>query len=324
MKKKQVIGIVVAAAVFLLVGVAGVYTAKSLNSTVSSLFGNARAAADTVPENSVAVVKIVGTIGASGSSTLGTKSSYDQDAILQLIKDMKNSDRNKGLMLYIDSGGGAVYESDEVYLALEDYKQSTGRPVYAYAASTMASGAYYIACSADKIYANRNSTVGSIGVYIQLVNFAGLYDKLGITGEYIKSGANKAMGNSFSALTDEQRAIYQSVVDECYNQFLDIVCKSRGFTREQALPICDGRIYTASQGLANGLIDDADGSFDDALADFKTLCGADSVYTRASSGTGLLANLLGSYAESQKTETERTLELIENSESGVPMYYYAG
>lgn len=324
MKKKQVIGIVVAAAVFLLVGVAGVYTAKSLNSTVSSLFGNARAAADTVPENSVAVVKIVGTIGASGSSTLGTKSSYDQDAILQLIKDMKNSDRNKGLMLYIDSGGGAVYESDEVYLALEDYKQSTGRPVYAYAASTMASGAYYIACSADKIYANRNSTVGSIGVYIQLVNFAGLYDKLGITGEYIKSGANKAMGNSFSALTDEQRAIYQSVVDECYNQFLDIVCKSRGFTREQALPICDGRIYTASQGLANGLIDDADGSFDDALADFKTLCGADSVYTRASSGTGLLANLLGSYAESRKTETERTLELIENSESGVPMYYYAG
>lgn len=324
MKKKQVIGIVVAAAVFLLMGVAGVYTAKSLNSAVSSLFGSARAAADTVPENSVAVVKIVGTIGASGSSTLGTKSSYDQDAILQLIKDMKNSDRNKGLMLYIDSGGGAVYESDEVYLALEDYKQSTGRPVYAYAASTMASGAYYIACSADKIYANRNSTVGSIGVYIQLVNFAGLYDKLGITGEYIKSGANKAMGNSFSALTDEQRAIYQSVVDECYNQFLDIVCKSRGFTREQALPICDGRIYTASQGLANGLIDDADGSFDDALADFKTLCGADSVYTRASSGTGLLANLLGSYAESQKTETERTLELIENSESGVPMYYYAG
>ncbi len=326
MKKKQIVGIVIAAAVFLVVGIAGVMTASSLNRSILSLLDTQNSRYNAEPlGDSVAVVDIVGTIGATSYDVLGNPtSSYDQDAILELIDDMKNSDSNKGLFLYIDSGGGAVYQSDEVYLALMDYKEATGRPIYAYAADTMASGAYYIACAADKIFANRNSTVGSIGVYIQLVNYSGLYEKLGIDGEYIKSGANKAMGNSFDALTDEQRAIYQGVVDECYNQFLDIVCASRGFTRSVALPTSTARIYTASQGLANGLIDDADGSYEDALDEFMDFCGASNVYSRSYSYNSWLSLLSGLFESSTKSETERALEMIENSESGVPMYYYAG
>ncbi len=326
MKKKQIAGIVIAAAVFVLVSIAGVASAASLNQKALSLLNSQNTRYNAEPSGkSVAVIDIVGTIGPTSYDILGNPTGgYDQDAILELIGDMKYSNTNQGLFLYIDSGGGAVYESDEVYLALMDYKEYTGRPVYAYAAGTMASGAYYIACAADKIFANRNSTVGSIGVYIQLVNYAGLYEKLGIEGEYVNSGENNAMGNSFGHLTDEQRAIYQSVVDECYDQFVDIVCASRGYTRAEALPICDGRIYTAAQGLANGLIDDADGSYEEALYEFMDYCGVEDVYYRSYNYSSWLSVLTGLAETAAESETERALKLIENSESGVPMYRYAG
>ncbi|MEG0913271.1 MAG: signal peptide peptidase SppA [Oscillospiraceae bacterium] len=322
MKKKQIIGIVIAAAVFVFVGLSGIAAANSLRSNVSSIIGSSAVDTPMPVGKSIAVVNIAGTIDATKYNALGAPTgTYNHDSVMKLIKDMTDSPNNTGLMLKIDSGGGAVYESDEVYRALMNYKETTGRPVYAYATHTMASGAYYIACAADRIFANRNSTVGSIGVYVQSVNYSGLYEKLGIHGEFIKSGENKAMGNVFDPLTDEQRAIFQSVVDECYNQFIDIVCLSRGYTREQALPICDGRIYTAAQGLEIGIIDDAESSYDDVLEDFKTLCGASEVYERKSASNGL-SSLLGSLVNSYtKTETERMLELIENSESGVPMYY---
>ena len=315
MKGKQIVGLIAAALVFVLVAWIGVGAAGSSTSKSEEL----------PPGNNVAVVNMVGTIDQTYYNVFGNPtSSYDHNAILDLIWDMTESTENKGLLLYIDSGGGAVYESDEVYQALMEYKAITGRPIYAYASHTMASGAYYIACAADRIYANRNSTVGSIGVYIETVNYAGLYEKLGIEGEYIKSGENKAMGNAYDHLTDEQRAIYQSVVDECYEQFLGIVCESRGYTREEALPICDGRIYTATQGVENGLIDQPNCDYSDALNDLMELCGADTVYERSAdynSLTSFLSQLLGSVSSS---ETERLLELAQNNNNGRPMYYYAG
>ncbi len=323
MKRKQILGIVAAAVVFVLVAWTGIAAANSLRSSIASSLSGGQ---DMMPpKNSIAVVDIVGTIDQTSYDMLGNPTgSYDHNAILDLIWDMTESKSNKGLLLYIDSGGGSVYESDEVYLALMEYKETTGRPIYAYAAHTMASGAYYIACAADKIYANRNSTVGSIGVYIQTVNYAGLYEKLGIEGEYIKSGENKAMGNGYDHLSEEARAIYQSVVDECYEQFLDIVIQSRGFGRTQALEICDGRIYTATQGVGNGLIDVTDCDYADAAADLMDFCGASEVYERSytyNSWTSLFSKLVQAAGSS---ETERLLELAESGEVGRPMYYYAG
>lgn len=325
MKRKQIFGIVAAAIVFVLVAWTGIAAAGQLRERLSGLIGSASQEISMPAGDSVAVVDIVGTIDQTSYDMFGNPtSSYDHNAILQLIYDMANSDKNKGLLLYIDSGGGSVYETDEVYQALMDYKAATGRPVYAYAAHTMASGAYYIACAADRIYANRNSTVGSIGVYIQTVNYAGLYEMLGIEGEYIKSSDNKAMGNSYDHLTEEQRAIYQSVVDECYEQFLDIVCASRGFTREQALPICDGRIYTATQGVQNGIIDVTNCDYSDALGDLMTYCGVDEVYERTYTYNTFFSLFSRLVEATSSSETERLLELAENGNSGRPMYYYAG
>ena len=175
-------------------------------------------------------------------------------------------------MLFIDSPGGTVYEADEMYLALLDYKKSTNRPVWAYFGSMAASGGYYIGCAADHILANRNTLTGSIGVlYGPAVDLTGLFDKYGIKMTTFKAGKNKNMLNYNSPVTEEHAAIMQSIVDEAYDQFTGIVAESRKISLYEVRQIADGRVYTANQALYNHLIDDIC-SYDSALDDMKTTC----------------------------------------------------
>ena len=117
--------------------------------------------------------------------------------------------------------------------------------------------------ASDKIFANRNCTTGSIGVIMSLVNTKELYDKLGIKEVNITSGRNKAMGSSGEDLTDEQKQILQSNVDEAYEQFVGIVAEGRNMDVKTVKNIADGRIYTANQALKLGLIDE--------IADYETV-----------------------------------------------------
>lgn len=206
---------------------------------------------DTAPNSDyIAVLNIEGTISENDGYT------YDQQYLLQSVDDIMNDKYNKGLLLRIDSPGGAVYQIDELYLKLMDYKKTTGRPVYAAVESYAASGGYYEACAADQIYANRNSITGSIGVIMgEFLDLSELLDNLGVDVSYITSGANKAMGNSYEPLTEEQKAIYQSICDESYEQFVGIVAQSRDLDEKTVRTLADGRVYTASQALEHGLID---------------------------------------------------------------------
>ena len=180
---------------------------------------------------------------------------YNQNWILDTIDELYEKN-NEGILLYLNSPGGGVYESDEVYLALQDYKRETGRPVYAYLGPMAASGGYYIASAADKIFANRNTLTGSIGVIAgESFDATALMEKLGVKSETIHAGKNKNMLNYNEPFTDEQRAIMQSVADECYEQFTEIVASSRKMDIEKVQALADGRIYTAKQAQANGLID---------------------------------------------------------------------
>lgn len=181
---------------------------------------------------------------------------YNQKWLLRQIRKAQKDPKNLGILLVIDSPGGTVYESDEAYLALEEYKKRTYRPVYAYFCSLAASGGYYIASSADLIFANRNTLTGSIGVIAgQSVDATELFSKLGIKMTTITAGRNKNMGNYDQVLTDEQKAIFQSIADEAYEQFTSIVADSRDMTIDEVKEIADGRVYTAQQALANNLID---------------------------------------------------------------------
>ena len=131
------------------------------------------------------------------------------------------------------------------------------------------------------------------------------------------------MGASDLPLTDEQRAIYQSVVDVAYDQFVGIVCEGRGMEDTRVRELADGRIYTAQQALDNGLIDEI-GEYEQALADFSDLTGADPYYTDFSEQT-IFSWLLGAVETVlPKSDNQVLEELAETAENGVPMYVYAG
>jgi protease-4 len=213
---------------------------------------------DAPPDKSfIARVSIVGEISDVSDQYASSNDSYHHDWTNKTIDELIKNKRNKGLLLYVDSPGGNVYESDELYLKIMEYKEETKRPVYVYMGPLAASGAYYISAGADKIYANRNTWTGSIGVISgTYFDVSGFLKKHGITATDVTSGENKGMGNYFAPMTDEQRAIIQSLVDEAYEQFTSIVAEGRGMDAEAVKKVADGRIYTAKQAKAGGLIDD--------------------------------------------------------------------
>lgn len=180
---------------------------------------------------------------------------YNQEWLLSTIEDLKEDPYNAGILLVVDSPGGTVYEADEAYLALKDYKDS-GKEVWAYFESMAASGGYYIACAADTIWANRNTLTGSIGVIAGAsLDATEFLQKIGIKTTTFTAGKNKNMLNYNSPLTEEQQEIMQSIADDAYDQFTSIVASARQKSISQIREIADGRIYTAKQAQSNGLID---------------------------------------------------------------------
>ena len=217
------------------------------------------AAAKSYKNEFIAALYIEGTISAANSS-------YNQKWLMATIDELKRNDKNAGIAVFINSPGGAVYQADEVYIALQDYKK-TGRPVYIYQGPMAASGGYYISCAGNKIFANRNTLTGCIGVIMgESYDLTGLFEKLGIKSTTIHSGKNKNMMNYNEPFTDEQKAIMQAMCDECYEQFVSIVANSRGIQYDLCCDISDGRIYTAKQALELGLIDAID-SWENMLRD---------------------------------------------------------
>lgn len=197
---------------------------------------------------------------------------YNQKFLLDTLKDLKADKLCKGILLHLDTPGGTVYESDELFLALLDYKKVTKNPVWAYQASLCASGGYYISCAADKIFTNRNALTGSIGVIAgSSVDITGLLEKIGVKTKTIHSGKNKNMFNLDEPLTPEQEKIMQAISDEAYEQFVGIVSDSRKLKLSDAKKLSDGRLFTALQAKDAGLIDEI-GDYEDATSAMKKEC----------------------------------------------------
>ena len=156
----------------------------------------------------IGVLCVEGTIDEYGTDT------YNHQYLLNAIDAMMEDSQNQGMILYVNTPGGSVYASDQLYLKIREYQETTGRPVYSSMQSQATSGGYYISASCDKIIADRNCWTGSIGVTMgSFVDISGLLENLGIKTTTITSGANKAMGSNVEPMTSEQRAIFQSLVD---------------------------------------------------------------------------------------------------------------
>jgi len=138
------------------------------------------------------------------------------------------------------------------------------KPVMTSMGDVAASGGYYIASATDRIFANRATLTGSIGVIAQLPNYSGLYDKLGMEFETVQTGQYKDMGSNSRPLTANEKAIIQSYVDDAFDQFIGAVTTGRHMDEAQVRQLADGRIYSGVQAQANGLIDQL-GSLDDTV-----------------------------------------------------------
>lgn len=302
MNKKQVIGLVIAAVIFMIVGSVStllhVLLKDNFNLSMDGLgFDSSYDGWDDedyydedgydygLPEEEfIALVEVEGEITQSGyDDYYYGYGSYDHEWTLSYIDELIENTSNRGLLLYIDSGGGGAYESDELYLKLMKYKEETGRPVWAYMASEACSGGYYIAMASDKIYCNRNGMTGSIGVIMTLSDYTELMKKLGISEINIKSGENKAMGAETEKLTEEQREIFQSIVDETYEQFIQVVAKGRNMTEEEVRQVGDGRIYTPKQALELNLIDEI-AAYEEMEAAFKEELGIEVIASNMTGG----------------------------------------
>ncbi len=205
----------------------------------------------------VAVIHIEGTIiSQSETGFLSSGEAYDHQYLMDSVATITGDPNNSGLLLYIDSPGGEVYATDELYLRIMEYKERTGRPVYAYCASMAASGGYYLAAAADRILMNRNCLTGSIGVTAgTIIDVSEFLEKNGIKTTSIYVGKNKTMGSYFEEFTGEQKQIYISVLREAYDQFVGIVAESREMSIVEVEYLADGRIYSPKQALDQGLID---------------------------------------------------------------------
>src|SRR5574341_1792616 len=166
---------------------------------------------------------------------------FDSERAVKELERFEDDASIAAVVLRIDSPGGGVAASQEIYEAAKRVRDQ-GKFVIASMGSVAASGGYYIACAADTIMANPGTTTGSIGVIMEMMNATELLDKIGVRFEVIKSGKYKDSGSPFRRMTDEDRKYFQSYVDDAYQQFVQVVATERRLEKSAVLALADGRV----------------------------------------------------------------------------------
>ncbi len=314
MKKKTLIWITVLALIFVVL--------CGLSVGFGVLVFNASSGGSFTTSDSVAIVHVEGVIRAGDPPTdvFGSpaEGAYSNLVVRQLKQANKNS-HIKAVVLRVDSPGGGVVASDEIY----EQVAAMDKPVIVSMGTMAASGGYYISAPADEIWANRHTLTGSIGVIIQFVNIKGFMEKYGIGATTIKSGVNKDTGSLYRTMTDSEKAIWQGIVDEAYGVFVDIVAQGRGLEPETVRNLADGRVYTGQQALKLHLVDHL-GNLKQAIDRATELGGIEGEpnvidYSKERS---VFSGLFG--ALRQPSPVEELQELLNINASPSLMYLYSG
>jgi len=177
------------------------------------------------------------------------------EKIIEYLRRIQKDSSIKAVVLRINSPGGSVVASRDIYDEIVA-TQKKGKPVVASFSELAASGGYYVAAPADKIYSHPDAITGSIGVISIIPSIEGLTEKIGVKMIVIKSGAHKDESYGFRDLTSEERAIWQAMIDEAYNEFVAVVAKGRNLEIAKVKQLADGRIFTGNQAKALGLVDE--------------------------------------------------------------------
>ena len=225
------------------------------------------------------LIVVVGKMsGRSSRFVLGDKVGYvtiagaitTSEKIIEQIDNFKEDSSVKAIVLRVNSPGGGVSPSQEIY---DEVKAAAAvKPVVVSMGSVAASGGYYIAVPAHRILANPGTITGSIGVIMQFTNFEELLDKVGLKSQVVKSGLHKDIGSPVRPMSTADREILQSLIDDVYAQFVQAVAESRKMDPDAVRQLADGRIFTGRQALKAGLVDEL-GSYRDAIRVAAELAG---------------------------------------------------
>ena len=173
--------------------------------------------------------------------------------VVEQLEEFGKDDRIKALVVRIDSPGGGVAASQEIYAAIKRLKNN--KKVVASLGSIAASGGYMIACAADKIVANPGTLTGSISVIMYFANTEDLFKKIGLKSSVIKSGKYKDIGSPTREMTEDEKQLLQALVDDIYNQFVAVIAHDRNIPQEKVLPFADGRVFSGRQAQVLRLVD---------------------------------------------------------------------
>jgi protease-4 len=231
----------------------------------------------------IAVVNIFGTVmgGEGTENPFSQTNAALSGTVMKEIRKASNDPNVKALIIRLNTPGGSVTAAEEISREINRFKEKTHKPVIAAMGDTAASAGYWLAAHADKIYANNTTLTGSIGVYMPYMNFNGIYDKIGLKTKKIKSGKFKDIMSPDRPMTKEEEQLLQNMVDEMYEQFVDVIVEGRHMPREKVLELADGRVYTGRQAKKLGLVDDIGNYYDvlDATAKMVGIEGEPKVKT---------------------------------------------
>jgi protease-4 len=242
----------------------------------------------------IAVLELDGALGA------GPMYTADTERLRNLVRDWRENDKIKGMIIRVNSPGGAVSATQDLFYEIEQFR-ATGRPVYTSMGDIAASGGYYVAMASDKVYVNSGTLTGSIGVILSLMGYQELFNKIGLESRVIKSGEFKDIGSGSRPLTEAEKTLLNDMIKDVFEQFFEVVLDSRkevvrevlaskesqatgttvtaaSITDEQVeahlRKYCDGRIFSGRQAIEYGMAD-AEGTFEQALKDMRTNLGLD-------------------------------------------------
>lgn len=184
----------------------------------------------------------------------------DARPTVEALRELAAEDEVKAVVLRVDSPGGVIAPSQEIH---DEVRRTAGRkPVVVSMGALAASGGYYVSAPATRIVANPGTATGSIGVIAQFKDFHVLFDKLGLRSEVVKSGPFKDSGSPFREMTEQERAVFQGLIDDLFDQFVSAVAEGRGMDAEEVRDLADGRVYSGRQALGLGLVDELGGFWD--------------------------------------------------------------
>jgi len=245
-------------------------------------FSDQEAPSFSLSTNQVALLEIEGAI-------------FDSQTFNQQLKDYGRRSGVRAVVVRLNTPGGGVAATQEIYEAVLRFRSETRKKVIASMSSVAASGGYYVACATDRVYANPGSITGSIGVIAEWYNYGDLLRWAKIQDVVIKSGEYKDAGNPARPLTEAERAYFQRLIDGLYNQFVSAVVKNRKMPEGAVRKLADGRVYTGEEAKQLGLIDDL-GTLQDAIqaaARMSGIVGEPKILTPPKRKLSLLDFLLG-------------------------------